>query len=122
MTGKETLRILIVEDESIVAMMIEDFVADLGHELAGTAGRLDQALKLAQNAEADIAVVDVNLNGQHTYPVAEALKARGVPFIFATGYGAAGLDDAWKHYPVLQKPFQMEELAAAIRQATSVGA
>jgi CheY-like chemotaxis protein len=122
MTGKEVLRVLIVEDESIVAMMIEDFISDLGYELAGTAGRLDQALTLAQNSNADIALIDVNLNGQHTYPVAEALKARGVPFIFATGYGSAGLDEGWKHYPVLQKPFQVQELAAAIRQAISVGA
>jgi CheY-like chemotaxis protein len=108
------LKVLIVEDESIVAMMIEDLIVDLGHDVVGVAGRLEQALSLAQELAIDFAIVDVNLNGLHTYPVAEALKARGVPFVFATGYGSAGLKDEWKKSPVLQKPFQPEDLAHAI--------
>jgi len=112
------LKVLIVEDESIVAMMIEDLIVDLGHEVVGTAGRLEQALSLAQEAQIDFAIVDVNLNGQYTYPVAETLKARGVPFVFATGYGSGGLKEEWKKSPVLQKPFQPEDLARAIEAGT----
>jgi CheY-like chemotaxis protein len=105
---------LIIEDESIVAMMIEDLIVDMGHEVVGTAGRLEQAQKLADELDLDFAIVDVNLNGQHTYPVAETLKARGVPFVFATGYGVQGLKDEWKQSAVLQKPFQPDELTRAI--------
>jgi len=111
------LRVLIIEDESIVAMMIEDLIVDMGHEVVGTAGRLEQAQQLAEELALDFAIVDVNLNGQHTYPVAETLKTRGVPFVFATGYGAQGLKDEWKQSPVLQKPFQPEDLARAIKAA-----
>lgn len=108
------LKVLIIEDESIVAMMIEDLIVDMGHEVVGTAGRLEQAQKLADELAIDFAIVDVNLNGQHTYPVAETLKQRGVPFVFATGYGAQGLKDEWKQSSVLQKPFQPEDLARAL--------
>lgn len=114
MSQAAKLKVLIVEDESIVAMMIEDLIVDMGHEVVGTAGRLEQAQSLAKDLPLDFAIVDVNLNGQHTYPVAETLKARGVPFVFATGYGASGLKDEWKQSAVLQKPFQPEELCRAI--------
>lgn len=111
------LKILIVEDESLVAMLIEDVLLDLGHEIAAVAGRLDQAVKLASELAIDFAVVDLNLNGQQTYPISAILKARGIPFMFATGYGAAGVLDEWKGIPVLQKPFQPDELARAITSA-----
>lgn len=114
MSEASKLKVLIIEDESIVAMMIEDLIVDMGHEVVGTAGRLEQAQKLATELALDFAIVDVNLNGQLTYPVAETLKARGVPFVFATGYGAQGLKDEWKQSPVLQKPFQPEDLTRAI--------
>ena len=90
------LRILIVEDEALVAMLIEDVLADLGHEVVGVAGRLDQALTLAREREMDFAILDLNLNGLNTYAIADVLKQRGVPFIFATGYGSGGVDDAWQ--------------------------
>ncbi len=115
MTDK--LKVLIVEDESIVAMMVEDLITDLGHQVCGTAGRLDEAQKLASELAIDFAIIDVNLNGQHTYPVADVLKARGVPFVFATGYGASGLKEEWRTHTVLQKPFQPDDLAAAIKAA-----
>lgn len=108
------LSVLIVEDETIVAMMVEDFVVELGHEVVAIEGRLERALTLAQSAQVDFAILDVNLNGQLTYPIAEALTARHVPFVFATGYGSQGLSDAWRHVPVLQKPFQLEALKRAI--------
>ncbi|HET9232181.1 MAG TPA: response regulator [Vitreimonas sp.] len=114
MSEAAKLKVLIIEDESIVAMMIEDLIVDMGHEVVGTAGRLEQAQKLVEDLAIDFAIVDVNLNGVHTYPVAETLKARGVPFVFATGYGVQGLKDEWKQTPVLQKPFQPDELTRAI--------
>lgn len=109
------LKVIIIEDESIVAMMIEDLIVDMGHEVVGTAGRLEPALALVRETAVDFAIVDVNLNGELTYPVADVLKARGVPFVFATGYGVAGLKDEWKSNPVLQKPFQPEDLERAIK-------
>jgi CheY-like chemotaxis protein len=93
MSEAAKLKVLIIEDESIVAMMIEDLIVDMGHEVVGTAGRLEQAQKLVEELAIDFAIVDVNLNGVHTYPVAEVLKARGVPFVFATGYGAQDARD-----------------------------
>ncbi|HYD72149.1 MAG TPA: response regulator [Candidatus Binatia bacterium] len=114
MSEAAKLKVLIIEDESIVAMMIEDLIVDMGHEVVGTAGRLEQAQKMAEELTLDFAIVDVNLNGQLTYPVAEVLKTRGVPFVFATGYGAQGLKDEWKQNSVLQKPFQPDELTRAI--------
>lgn len=115
MTAAEgKLKILIVEDEALVAMLIEDVLADMGHEVVGVGGRLDQALALARQSEMDFAILDLNLNGQHTYAIADVLRERSVPFIFATGYGSGGVDQAWKDVRVLPKPFEPHQLAAAI--------
>ncbi len=111
------LRILIVEDEALVAMLIEDVLNDLGHEVVAVGGRVAQALQLAQDAAIDFAILDLHLNGAHTYSIAEALRARGVPFIFATGYGSGGVDEAWTSVRVLAKPFEPHQLAAAIEEA-----
>lgn len=116
MSGAQ-LKFLIVEDEALVAMLIEDVLNDLGHEVVAVGGRVEQALKLAQDAAIDFAILDLNLNGERTYPIAEALHARGVPFIFATGYGSGGVDEAWKSVRVLPKPFEPHQLAAAIEEA-----
>lgn len=117
----QRLRVLVVEDEMIVSMMLEDMLTDLGHEVAGTAAHLDDALRLAETAELDLAMLDVNLNGRQTYPVAEALRARGLPFVFATGYGENGLPDAWRGTPTLQKPFMLQDLERVLAQATGGG-
>lgn len=108
---------MIVEDESLVAMLVEDMLLDLGHQIVSVVGRLDDAIAIARDADIDLAVVDLNLNGQRTDAVAEILRQRGVPFVFATGYGAAGLHAEWRHAPVLQKPFQPRELEQAIAAA-----
>lgn len=108
------LKVLIVEDESLVAMLIEDLLTDLGHTVVAAVGRIDRALHFAETMEIDLAVLDVNLHGERTYPVAEKLAARGIPILFATGYGQAGLDAAWQNRPVLQKPFQPDDLRRAI--------
>lgn len=113
------LRVLIVEDEALVAMLIEDMLTDLGHEVAGVAARVEQAQILARESEIDLAMLDLNLSGQRTDSVAHVLAARGIPFVFATEYGAAGVeDDIWRDVPVLQKPFQIEDLARAIARVS----
>lgn len=104
------LRVLVVEDEMMVSMLIEDMLGDLGCHVVGPAARLDEALSLAQNAELDCAVLDVNLGGQSTFPVADLLREKGAPFAFATGYGDAGLRDVDRASPVLQKPFREVDL------------
>ena len=108
------LRVLVVEDEMMVSMLIEDMLSDLGCAVVGPAARLDEALELARTSEIDCAVLDVNLGGQPIFPVADLLRERGRPFAFATGYGDAGLRDADKGTPVLQKPFREGDLARVL--------
>ncbi len=115
------LRVLVVEDEAIVSMMLVDMLGDLGHEVVATATRLDEALGLAATAELDLALLDLNLAGQQTYPVAEVLRTRGLRFMFATGYGGDALPDAWRGTPTLQKPFMMQDLEQALARAVNGG-
>lgn len=103
-------RVLIVEDEMLVALLVEDFVLQLGCEIAGMAMRLEPALELARTVDADVAILDINLAGKPSFPVAETLKKRGIPFVFASGYGAAGLDGSGLTAPVLQKPFDVGDV------------
>lgn len=113
-------RVLVVEDEAIVAMLLEDMLADLGHE-AVVATKIDQATAMARKEQVDFAILDVNLDGQQSYTVADILRTRGIPFVFATGYGHAGLGPEWRHVPALQKPFQLTELERAIREMLAHG-
>jgi CheY-like chemotaxis protein len=110
----EGLRVLVVEDEMMVSMLIEDMLQELGCEVVGPASRLDEALALAKEVELDCAVLDVNLGGQPIFPLADLLRERGRPFAFATGYGDAGLRDVDKGSPVLQKPFREGDLARVL--------
>jgi CheY-like chemotaxis protein len=110
-------RILVVEDELMIRMLLQDMLADLGHTLAGEAGRIDEAMALAKDGEFDVAILDVNLNGQPISPVVEILIARGLPFVFATGYGQRGVPEPYRQTPTLQKPFQVDALAQAIEAA-----
>lgn len=109
------LRLLIVEDEMMVSMLLEDMLRDMGHEVVGPATRLEAAVEKAGSAEIDGAILDLNLNGVSTYPVAEVLQKRGIPFIFATGYGSSALVDRYRQIPTLQKPFLRSEMEAALR-------
>jgi CheY-like chemotaxis protein len=109
--------VFIVEDEFAVLLMVEDMLAELGCALAGTASRMEDAIRMAKDLGLDAAVLDVNINGDTINPVAEILAARRVPIVFSTGYGRSGLDPRWRDRPVLQKPYQVEELAAALRDA-----
>jgi DNA-binding response OmpR family regulator len=108
-------RILIVEDEMLVAMMIEDMIVDMGLIPAGVAARLQQGVDLAGKLDIDGAVLDVNLDGEQSFPVARVLQQRGIPFFFATGYGAKGVADEFKGSIVLQKPFNAADLESAFR-------
>jgi PAS domain S-box-containing protein len=89
---RQGLRVLVVEDEMTIALLLEDMLIDLGHDVRGPAMRLPQALDLAERLELDFAILDINLDGQSSFLVADVLPARGVPFIFASGYGAQGLE------------------------------
>jgi CheY-like chemotaxis protein len=119
MAGQDSAKasIFIVEDETMIRMMVVDMLEDLGYTVAAEAGELDAALALSATTNFDIAILDVNVNGRIILPVAEAIRARGLPVIFATGYGAHGLPDQFKDTPTLQKPFQMDILAKTIEDA-----
>ena len=108
------LRVLVVEDEMMVSMLIEDMLSDMGCTVIGPASRLDEAIELATSSEIDCAVLDVNLGGQPIFPLADLLRERGCPFAFATGYGDAGLRDVDRGTPVLQKPFREGDLARVL--------
>ena len=110
------LRVMVVEDEMMIALLLEDMLADLGHTVIGVATRLDAALSLAETVDADLAILDVNLNGEASYPVAEVLNRRGVPFLFATGYGSTGLETPFQTSPTLRKPFELKDLSEALER------
>lgn len=113
-------RILVVEDEILVAMLLEDLLADLGCEVVGPAVSVDQALKMIEDAGAiDAAVLDVNLHGAKSYPVADELATRNVPFMFSTAYSRKALRDGYAHLPLLQKPFSQQQLGDAIAELLS---
>jgi CheY-like chemotaxis protein len=107
-------RVLVVEDEMMVLMLIEDMLADLGCESVSTAATVDRALTLMDGRTFDVAMLDVNLNGQNSYPVADALAARGIPFVFATGYSDHVTRAGYPGRPVLQKPFKFERLVETL--------
>jgi DNA-binding response OmpR family regulator len=110
----DPLRILIVEDEMMVALDLEDMIAEFGHAVAATAMRIDAALEHARKTAIDFAILDVNVAGRMSFPVAEILRDRGIPFIFATGYGVSVLPDSLKGQKTLQKPFRRSDLESAI--------
>ena len=112
--SREALRILLVEDEMLVAMLLEDMLTESGHTVIGPVAKLDKAVEAARDESIDLAILDVNLHGHEVFPVAEVLAARQIPFVFSTGYGAAGLPDAWRQRPTLQKPFRRDDLYRVI--------
>ena len=106
-------RVLVVEDEALVAMLLETILEDMGCVAVGPAATVDEGLRMAADEAVDAALLDVNVAGRQVFPVAQALKDRGVPFVFSTGYGEGGLPDEWRGQPTLQKPFT----EAAVRDA-----
>ena len=107
-------RVLVVEDEMLVLIMIEDMLADLGCKSVTSAATVDRALALINAQVFDVAMLDMNLNGSDSHVVAEALAARGIPFFYSTGNTSRSLRDGYSDRPVLKKPFKYEELAAIL--------
>ena len=103
-------RLLLVEDEALVAMALKDMLTELGFEVVGAFNKVTEALAVVTNQDVNAAVLDVNLGGELIYPVADSLVAKGVPFVFITGYGAEAIDDRFASYRVLQKPIQRQML------------
>jgi CheY-like chemotaxis protein len=108
-------RILVIEDEMLIGMLLEDMLVDLGYGVAGVVPKLNDALAAVQRESFDLAILDVHLHGENVFPVADVLMARGVPFVFATGYGERGLPEVYRGRPVLQKPFAKDDLARVLK-------
>jgi CheY-like chemotaxis protein len=120
-------RVLIVEDEIVVALFLEDVLAEFGYPVAGVVSHLDDAM--TREADYDLALLDVHINGRNVFDFADQLAARGIPFIFATGYGERGIPERHRGSPVLQKPFQpadlkrvLDDMAASWREDKKVSA
>lgn len=117
MTDFPGLRVLVVEDEAPVAMMIEDMLEEMGCEILASIASVSEAAAFAAQAEIDFAMLDVNVAGERVFPVAEILRERHVPFLFSTGYGTAGLPEDFSASPVLAKPFSREGLREQVALA-----
>ncbi len=113
--GLYGLRVLVVEDETMVAMMLEDMLEEFGCVIAGVAGTVDQALeRIEAIASIDAAILDVNLGGEKIYPVADVLTELEVPFVFSTGYGPGDLSQRYPHSQTLAKPYEASALAGVL--------
>jgi CheY-like chemotaxis protein len=113
--------ILVVEDESLVAMLLETILEDMGCATLGPVSTVDEALSVIGDGQAfDGALLDVNVAGKEVFPVAEALRARGVPFVFSTGYGEGGLPPEWRGQATIQKPFTEDAVRQALMDALGV--
>lgn len=115
-TGRKP-RVLVVEDEYLVALLVEDMLKTLGYEVSEIAGNIGAATTAAEAGEFDVAILDVNLNGAISNPIADILTRRNIPFIFATGYGTAGPHEGFTSVQSLQKPFEEGDLGRALSQA-----
>ena len=103
-------QVLVVEDEMTIVLMIEDTLLDLGAQAVGPASRLDSALRLATEASIDAAILDINIRGGNSYPVADVLAARGIPFAFCSGYSDWALEERHRDRPRLAKPYSATDL------------
>jgi DNA-binding response OmpR family regulator len=121
MSGPARKRVLLVEDEFLILMFLESIVTRLGYEIAATASSLEQGFAVLSNASFDIAILDVNLNGAHSYRLADKLRTANVAVLFSTGYGGHGLEDRYKDWPVIQKPYDEHELERALLNLASGG-
>jgi DNA-binding response OmpR family regulator len=117
MESRNGLRILVVEDEVFISMLLEDMLMDLGCAKVDVAASVDKALETLAVVTPDFAILDINLNGQKSFPVADLLNARDVPFVYISGYGELGLEGGGLDIRVLQKPFRLNDLRAVIDDA-----
>jgi two-component SAPR family response regulator len=111
------LRVLIVEDESMVIMLLQDTLADIGCEVIGLASRFHEAMDKAKSLSFDVAVLDFNLDGAQTFSIAEEIAKRGIGYVFSTGYEARSLPDSVNRAQIVQKPFRRQDLERALRAA-----
>jgi len=107
-------RVLVVEDEYFIADDMVRVLQKLGADVVGPVQTAEKAMALLQDSPVDVAVLDINLRGRMVFPVADALRDRGVPFVFATGYSEAAVPPDYSDVPLWEKPFQPEELARAL--------
>lgn len=107
-------RVLVVEDEPLIGMLLEELLLIFGAQIVGPITHLDQALRLAQAEPLDAAILDVHVDGRPSFAVADILDARGLPYLFATGYGRAALAARYEHIAVLEKPYRAEQLHEAL--------
>ena len=119
--AEEKRACLIVEDETLIAMLIEEAVSDMGLAVMGPVSRISRALQLLENESPACAVLDINVAGEPIHPVAQLLAERGVPFLFVSGYGDAGLGRDLPKRRVVEKPFAVPQLQAAIRKLLEEG-
>ncbi|MFD0935086.1 response regulator [Methylobacterium trifolii] len=111
------IRVLVVEDEAAISMLLEDMLLDFGCTVVGPAARLSTALEMAEAETYTVAILDVNVAGEPIYPVAEAIARRGLPLVFSTGYGGAGIREPFRDRPVVQKPFSQADLKRTLTGA-----
>lgn len=116
------LKVFLVEDEAIIRMTVADMLRAMGHSIAAEAGHMREAMALARSAEFDLAVLDLNVGGQMIFPVADLILTRGLPFIFATGYGQGVSPKRFQDRPALRKPLSSEALSTAINQLRAASA
>lgn len=122
-TGSESalegIKVLVVEDEALVGMLLEDMLHDIGCGKVEVLSRFADGLQAATSGDFDLAVLDVNLDGVPSFPIAEQIIARNIPLLFATGYGSGGMDPRFSNVPTLQKPFFFSDLEKGVRVALS---
>lgn len=118
MQTARSLRLFIVEDEYLLLTLLQEFIAELGHQVEAATCDFDAALVMAQKANFDVAILDVNLAGTLVWPVADIVKQRGRPIIVTTGYNERALPDDLD-CPVLQKPYRVSDLGQALELALS---
>ena len=111
-------RVLVVEDDAMVCMMLEDMLGELGYIIAAEAARIDGALEALRTGEFDLAILDINVGGEAISPVAEALAARGTPFVLATGHAERDLPELYRGRPMLAKPFRLDSLERMLQSVT----
>jgi two-component SAPR family response regulator len=110
-------RVLIVEDEAAISMLIEDMVHEYGTEIVGPAATVEHAMGLVRSEHVDAAILDVNLCGTMVFDLADAIRSAGIPIVFATGYRSHIIPDRFKDAQILEKPFTFDALREALDQA-----
>ena len=113
-SSKPMTRLLVVEDEYLIRMLLEDMLADLGYDVVAAVGTIEEAREVAASGDFSAAILDVNVSGEWIFPVADILAQRRLPFIFVSGYGERSLPGPYRHHTALQKPFQAEQLKSAL--------